>query len=77
MFHVDVAYVAMAIYVCCKCIVLNILAISDVCCKCFYLDVAYVAAASYTHMLQAYVLNGSSVSDVSMLQQVLHVASVS
>ena len=34
-FYVDVAYVAMAIHVCCKCIVPNDADASDVCCTCF------------------------------------------
>jgi hypothetical protein len=40
----------------------NVSAISNVRCNCFCLDVAYVAC--HTHMLQTYVVNVSSVSDV-------------
>jgi hypothetical protein len=42
----DIAYVAMAIYLCCK-YLFKMFSISLVCCKYFYLDVAYVAVAIY------------------------------
>jgi hypothetical protein len=40
-FHMNVAYVAMVIHVCCK--LLFSMFHSDICCKCSYLDVAYVS----------------------------------
>jgi hypothetical protein len=39
-FHMDVAYVAIAIHVCCKCMFQMFHLFQDVCCKCFYLYVA-------------------------------------
>jgi hypothetical protein len=40
----DIAYVAMAIHVCCKSLFQMFrLFFSYVCCKCFYLDVTYVS----------------------------------
>ena len=40
----DVAYVAMAVYVYCKCLLpMFYLCFSDACCKCVYLNVAYVS----------------------------------
>ena len=65
-FHVDVAYVAMAIDVCYKCIVPNVLAVSDVCCKCFFLRVTYVShicckcLIRMLHMFHTYVASVSS-----------------
>ena len=64
----DVAYVAMAIHVCCKCIFQMFQLFSSGCCMCVYVDVAkvdwdvlYVA----TRMLKAFVPNVSVVfSDV-------------
>jgi hypothetical protein len=40
-FYLDVAYIAVVIHICCKCMCSNVLAVSNICCKC--LDVAYVA----------------------------------
>jgi hypothetical protein len=65
-FHVDVAYVAMVIHVCCKCIVLNVLAVSDVCCKCFiwvlHMFHSYVASIfiRMLHMFHTYAASVSS-----------------
>jgi len=66
-FHVDVTYVAIAIHVCCKYVIPNISAVSDVCCKCFiyilHMLHTYVASVScgccicFTHMLQAFHLD--------------------
>jgi hypothetical protein len=40
----DVAYVAMAIHVCCKCLFQMFhLCVLDACCKCIYLNAAYVS----------------------------------
>jgi hypothetical protein len=60
-FHLDVAYVALTIYVCCS-----------VCFKCFMfrtyvasvLSVCFIYCNGYTRMLKVYVSNVSSVSDV-------------
>jgi hypothetical protein len=66
-FHVDVAYVAMGIHVCWKCIVPNVSSVSDACCKCFirmlHMFHTYVASVSsldvayFTHMLQVFNLD--------------------
>jgi hypothetical protein len=42
-FHVDVAYVAMAIHVCCKCICYKCFSCFKHMLQVFYLDVAYVS----------------------------------
>jgi hypothetical protein len=70
----DIAYVAMAIHVCCKCLFkmfhllqTNVASVSSKCCICY---------GGYTHLLQAYVLNISSASDVCC-RKCFHVASVS
>ena len=44
MFHLDGAYVAMAIHVCCKC-VFQMFQVFHLYVACFHLDVAYVAVA--------------------------------
>jgi hypothetical protein len=41
----EVAYVIIAIHVCCKCMFQNVSVVSNIYCKCFYLDVVYVALA--------------------------------
>jgi hypothetical protein len=73
-FHPDVAYIAMAIHVCCKCIVPNVLAVSDVRCKCFiwllHMFHTYVVSVlsryciCFTHMLQVCYLDGACVSHI-------------
>jgi hypothetical protein len=57
--YLEVAYVAMTIHVCCKCM-FQIFFGSML--QVFYLDVAYIAVA--IHMLRAYVSKFLSVSDV-------------
>ena len=71
MFHTYVATV------CSKCFIFSSLPLQQVFSYCklqimFYLDVAYV----FTHMLQVYVLDVSSVSDVCCIQ-VFHIAYLS
>jgi hypothetical protein len=39
----DIAYVAMAIYICCKRLCQMFYLFSNVCCQRFYLDVAYMS----------------------------------
>jgi hypothetical protein len=73
-FHVDVAYVAMAIHVCCKCIVLNIKCVLSGCyiyfthiLQVFHLDAVYVSHIYYKcfiwmmHMFHTYVVSVSYV----------------
>jgi hypothetical protein len=36
-FYLDVAYVAAAIHICCKCMFVNVLFISDVCCSKYFM----------------------------------------
>jgi hypothetical protein len=55
-FYLDVAYVALTIQNAASVCFQMFSTGSNVCCKCFYLDVAMA-----THMLQAYVLNVSSI----------------
>jgi hypothetical protein len=41
-FYLDIAYVTVAIHICCKCMFANVLFVSDVCCsKCFMLQVLH------------------------------------
>jgi hypothetical protein len=70
MFYQDVAYVAMDIHVCCKCMFLNISFVSNLCYKCVYLDVVVAIHIYYKHIF----INVSHVSDVCA--EVLHVATL-
>jgi hypothetical protein len=49
--YLDVAYVALDIHVCCKCMFSNVSAVSNICCKCVYLDVAYVVVAIHVYFI--------------------------
>jgi hypothetical protein len=41
-FYLDVAYIAVAIHICCKCMFVNVSSVLDVCCsKCFYVEVLH------------------------------------
>jgi len=81
----DVAYIAMIVHICCKCLFpMFDLFFSDVCFKCVYLDVLYVSHICFTHMLQiffldvAYVRNCfSSVFHVFFNMFHMHVSNVS
>jgi hypothetical protein len=68
----DVAYIAIATHIL-EVSIQNVLSTLDVYCKCFYLYVVYVAVA---YMLQMYVRNIPSASDVYYIK-CFHVASVS
>jgi hypothetical protein len=67
----DIAYVAMAIHLCCK-YLFKMFLISLVCCKCF-LSGCCICCSSYIHILQAYVTNAPS----ALVKSAFHVASVS
>jgi hypothetical protein len=65
MFHLDVAYVAMTIHICCECF-FQMFQLFHLDVVCFHLDVAYVGMAIcvcskcftyFKHMLQAFYLN--------------------
>jgi hypothetical protein len=52
-FHLDVAYVPVAIHVCCNC-VFKMYQLFHMDIACFYLDVAYVAVVIYTYIASVY-----------------------
>jgi hypothetical protein len=60
MFHLDVAYISVVIYIRCKRLSQNVSSISDVRCKYFYVDVTIVIHICY----RAYVANVLPVLDV-------------
>jgi hypothetical protein len=68
-FHVVVAYVAMGIHVCWKCIVPNVSSVSDACCKCFIrmLHMFHTYVASVSSFDVAYVSHICCKCDISML----------
>ena len=72
-FYLDVAYVALAIHVCCTSVFSNVSVVSSGCCM--FSSGCCICYSGYTHMLQEYVLNILSVFR-RMLQQVFHVAIV-
>jgi hypothetical protein len=75
MFHLDVAYVALALHTCCKCMFQMFQVFQTYVAKYFYLDVAYVAVAIHICCKRMFV-NVSFVSDVCCSEcftlQVLH-----
>jgi hypothetical protein len=70
----NVAYVAMAIHVCCECLFKMFHQLQTYVAS--VLSKYYICCSGYTHMLQEYILNVSSVSDVCC-RKCFHVASVS
>jgi hypothetical protein len=68
-FHVVVAYLAMGIHVCWKCIVPNVSSISDACCKCFIrmLHIFHTYVASVSSLDVAYVSHICCKCFISML----------